>query len=733
MSCETKLQRGRSLYDKLLVADVVEDPAGAKFVRETRVIAGADVADKAWFPGWGGIYVYEDLQQEENLSRHESRLGELASTSICGNDITSSCFYTTGAMAAAAGIWAPFGAIFAAGTLWLFRWVYTEAVTALPFNGGIYNILLNTLENKRIAALMATLTMLSYIATAVVSALSAGSYLQFIINNNTSADPSEPNSSVMLFAIFLIIFFCILKVIGIRESAAVASIMFTCHLVTMAVLMVVATFAIVYPKGALPFGLVASNLRANFNFTGGDSKLSDRIVLGFSNAMLGVSGFESSANFVEEQEPGVFPKTLRNMWYSVSVLNITFIFQCLFATRLEELVEYKDMSLSFLARKVSGPWLEFVVGVDAVVVLAAAVLTSYVGFGGLTCRMSADRCLPSVFSTSDKMAAVLFMVVCISLVLILEGDSSSLQACYSMSFLTVMAFFALSLFILQMERPKLPRDLKNNLGIPALACALVVVALAGAVDSNRTAIPVFLLYFALLNTFMLIFLFRIRLLQAVDKLLIAARCLPLSYQVRVSKWIEKVQQLPSVVYFSKTSNICRLNKAIQYVCQNEDASHCRIVHVYEMEEAIPRNLVRYCQLLDAIYPCIRVDVVFVRGVFGSALVQRLCHEWGVAPNLMFITCPASESVGKRIQDLGGVRVIMGHEEEDLVDSDFRGPTKRGSGRLLEAMEGPRPVSSLLEHNIASKCKFSLHCSKFLRSTSDLGPRANITELDRSND
>jgi len=727
MSCETKLQRSCSLYEKLLVADTVEDPAGAQFLRETRSIAGADVADKSWFPGWGEISVYEDLQPgKQSKARKGTHLGELASTSICGNDITSSCFYTTGAMAAAAGIWAPFGAIFAAGTLWLFRWVYTEAVTALPFNGGIYNILLNTLENKRIAALIATLTMFSYIATAVVSALSAGSYLQFIINNNTSADPSEQNSSVMLFAIGLIIFFCILKLIGIKESAAVASVMFVCHLMTMAVLMAVAAFAIVYPKGALPFGLVASNLRANFYFTGGASKLSDRVMLGFSNAMLGVSGFESSANFVEEQESGVFPKTLRNMWYAVSVLNITFIFLCLFATRLEELIEYKDMSLSFLARKVSGPWLEFVVGVDAVVVLAAAVLTSYVGFGGLTSRMSADRCLPSIFSTNDKTATVLFMAVCISLVVILEGDSLSLQACYSMSFLTVMALFALSLFILQMERPRLPRDLKNNLSIPALACALVLIALAGAVDSNRRAIPVFIVYLVVLNTLMLVFLFRIRLLRAIDKLLIAARCLPWSYQVRVSKWIETSQQLPSVVYFSKTSNICRLNKAIQYVCQNEDASRCRIVHVYEMEEDIPRKFVRYCQLLDAIYPCIRVDVVFVRGVFGSALVQRLSDEWDVAPNLMFITCPTSESVGKRIQDLGGVRVIMGHEDEDFADTDMCAPIRRGSADLSEVMGDPRPISSLLENNMASKCVFSPHCSKFLRSTSDPGLRPNAT-------
>ncbi len=45
------------------------------------------------------------------------------------------------------------------------------------------------------------------------------------------------------------------------------------------------------------------------------------IFFGFAASMLGISGFESSANFVEEQKPGVFPKTLKNMWIVVSILN----------------------------------------------------------------------------------------------------------------------------------------------------------------------------------------------------------------------------------------------------------------------------------------------------------------------------------------------------------------------------------------------------------------------------
>jgi len=37
------------------------------------------------------------------------------------------------------------------------------------------------------------------------------------------------------------------------------------------------------------------------------------IFLDSSASMFGVSGFESLANFIEEQQKGVFPKTFKNM------------------------------------------------------------------------------------------------------------------------------------------------------------------------------------------------------------------------------------------------------------------------------------------------------------------------------------------------------------------------------------------------------------------------------------
>lgn len=45
------------------------------------------------------------------------------------------------------------------------------------------------------------------------------------------------------------------------------------------------------------------------------------IAYGVSAGLLGITGFETSCNYIEEQAAGVFPKTLRNMWLLVTIMN----------------------------------------------------------------------------------------------------------------------------------------------------------------------------------------------------------------------------------------------------------------------------------------------------------------------------------------------------------------------------------------------------------------------------
>jgi len=65
-----------------------------------------------------------------------------------------------------------------------------------------------------------------------------------------------------------------------------------------------------------------------------DGNVFTAIFFGLSAAMLGVTGFESSANFVEEQKPGVFRLTLRVslvfiILYSESFKNSNYLVCCI--------------------------------------------------------------------------------------------------------------------------------------------------------------------------------------------------------------------------------------------------------------------------------------------------------------------------------------------------------------------------------------------------------------------
>ena len=118
------------------------------------------------------------LTPEEILQgkvRKKERLGQWLATAICGNDITSSCLYVSGIVIVYAGALAPLALLLAAGVLYLYRKIYTEVVEALPLDGGAYNALLNC-TRKFDASFAACLTLLSYLATAVISAKTAAEY-----------------------------------------------------------------------------------------------------------------------------------------------------------------------------------------------------------------------------------------------------------------------------------------------------------------------------------------------------------------------------------------------------------------------------------------------------------------------------------------------------------------------------------------------------------------------------
>lgn len=110
------------------------------------------------------------------------KLSQFPATAICGNDITSSCLYVSALTIVYAGQYAWLALLIVSGVLFLFRKIYGEVVGALPLNGGAYNVLLNT-TSKSNASIAACLTILSYMATAVISASEAMNYLHSLFSS----------------------------------------------------------------------------------------------------------------------------------------------------------------------------------------------------------------------------------------------------------------------------------------------------------------------------------------------------------------------------------------------------------------------------------------------------------------------------------------------------------------------------------------------------------------------
>jgi len=89
---------------------------------------------KPWeFPGWGKHITDKADPMElkliqDKISVEYKKLGTWSATAICGNDIMSSCLYTSGIVAVKAGKLAPVALAIVAALLYLYRFIYGEVV-----------------------------------------------------------------------------------------------------------------------------------------------------------------------------------------------------------------------------------------------------------------------------------------------------------------------------------------------------------------------------------------------------------------------------------------------------------------------------------------------------------------------------------------------------------------------------------------------------------------------------
>lgn len=573
------------------------------------------------------------------------KLNELQSTAISGNDITSSCLYVSALTVMYAGQYAWISLLVVALVLFLFRKIYGEVVGALPLNGGAYNVLLNT-SSKRVASLAATLTILSYMATAVLSGSEAMHYLHLLI----------PGLNVMITTIVVLAIFTTLTIAGIGESAIVAVVIFLVHLVSLSVLVIAGIWFIANTGTEI--------LHINWATPAKSGGILTALFLGFSAAMLGISGFESSANFVEEQEPGVFPKTLRNMWLAVSFFNPVIALIIIFVLPLASVGEHQESLLAYVGEITGGKWLAYLISVDAVLVLCGAVLTSFVGVSGLVNRMTLDRILPNFFLKQNKKGshyriAIAFLLLCVSVLLATGGILTSLAGVYTFSFLSVMALFGIGNLLLKVKRKKLPRPEYAPVLSVIVAIAFIFLAFWGNLLLNPSSFETFIFYLIpslLIVAFMLNRSIIISaLLVTVDSVFRPLRKLSIISNRKLKKMYHIVHS-QEFVFFTKRDDVSILNKVMQYVQENETTKKLKIVNVMKAGDDNEKLKVDI-EVLDRAYPEIDIEFIEIIGEFTPDLISELSEKWKIPKNFMFIASP-SDRFSYRVADLGGVRLIM---------------------------------------------------------------------------
>lgn len=586
------------------------------------------------------------------LKKHE-KLGELAATAISGNDISSSVLYVSALAIVWAGQYAWITLLIVAFVLYLFRKIYGEVVGALPLNGGAYNALLNT-TSKRMSSIAATLTLLSYMATAVISANEAIHYLFHLFG-------IHDNNLIILATIGLLAIFAGLAIMGIKESAKVAIAIFIFHLTVMAAL-IIALIIYVAQHG---FDVFIDNWHRPLE----KGSIWMAIFFGFAASMLGISGFESSANFVEEQKPGVFPKTLKNMWIVVSILNPLMAFLALSVLHIDEV--NKNTLLIQLGETAAGDWLAAFISIDAFLVLSGAVLTSYIGVTGLLERMTLDRIMPNFFLKKNKRGAsyriiLFFFLLSVSVLVITRGKVTTLAGVYTISFLSVMLLFVIGNILLKVKRKHLPRPERAPwLGI-MVAFIAVTVALIGNIvmepeDPNDPSNwQVFVYYFVPALIFIMIMLNRTLLLKLLLNIIQYIFEPIRKFFLRLHKGIDHlIDEINSqeFVFFTKGKSIANMNKAMLYIRDNEHTKKVKIVKVVKPGEKPSEELIRNIKILDEEYPEIDIEFVPVEGEFGPELIRELSKKWNIPINFMFIGSP-DEKFPYRLEELGGVRLIM---------------------------------------------------------------------------
>lgn len=559
----------------------------------------------------------------------------------------SSTLYVSGIAIIFAGAYAPLVLLAIALVLFFYKAVYTEVVEALPVNGGAYNCLLNG-TSKTIAAIAGIMNFLSYIATAVLSAKVGIGYLHTI----------APMVPVILGTILLLLFFLLLVLSGIKHAAKIALVIFIFHIITLTTLAIVGT--IFFLNGHSYF---MENVAYTKTMMEGHGGLWIGLYLAFSASLLGVSGFESSANFVEEQGKGVFRKTLRNMLIGVAIFNPLMALVVLNSLPFEAIVNAKDFLLADAGLQMGGEFLKYMVAIDAALVLSGAVLTSYVGVSGLLSRMTLDNCLPSYFGKMNKHGAyprilIAFFLLCGAILLVTKGNLLSLAGIYTIAFLGVMTLFGIGNLILRQTRTDLQRPYKAPLLFVGLASVATLFGIIGNIRIDQENLQFFELYFIPAVIIVLIMVYQDHITKALVRI-----TEQYTWLHGIHRWLLKHfkdQSEGNLVIF--IHHAARLHAVLDYINRNETSENITIVHCNDPRDILQLEFKKIQNILPLLkevgmFSHFTYRLEYVEQEFSAQAIDAVVRDLKINKNRVMIGA-IRDFKRFNYDELRGVRVII---------------------------------------------------------------------------
>ncbi|KAJ1307239.1 hypothetical protein OPQ81_001352 [Rhizoctonia solani] len=639
----------QSEFETIIRRQRVDDPNGYKLIPTPSRFPR--VTNEWEFSGWGKVS-YTEIKDErlkgarERMNQPEVEMGQFRSSSISGNGVVGSVFYAFPAVAAVASIFSPLSLLIACLILTIYRPILLELGSAIRLNGANYIYLLQC-SGKTLGAVGAAATLLDAVATSVVSAATAGAYLQGEITTGSIKEWS--------IGLFLLIGISIIALISLRESSTLTLSITIIHMTVMTVLMTGA--AIAWARTGM--GVLRDNwdLRPTSG-TGIARSIFNGICIGF----LGVTGFECTPVYIQNIKPKSYGPTLRNLLIMALFLNAPLML-FVYALLPSETILSGANVLSVLAEVAIGRPMRTVIVVDCLLVLSGGVFAGLVTGCRLIESLARERALPQIFllyrlpvTGATYMPVLFFFVLCLIVYASSAFSLATVSTMFSATFLFTMLLYGVSCILLKFSRDRLPRAYRTSMWTVMVAILATLVVLGGNIALNPQTLGLFVAYFAIVLCGMLLSSSRLKIARVA--LWVLDQTKPLQrwhLDRRIVSWIKHFREDP-IVLWVKGDHINHLVRAILYIRKNELTSRVKLVHVYKDISMIPSELKANTRILDEAFPSITLDLVFILGEFSPELVEAASHEFDIPRSQMFISCPGKDHPW-HLGDYRGVRVI----------------------------------------------------------------------------